>query len=243
VKSGTYPKKNSSDGDSQKKADKNRSVKVRRMEIISYFLGGAAALFLAIAGLHGSPNRSVTIFFVWMAGILTVTAGCCLWLSAEWKKPVNTTVEDRVAIKNPSPIPTPPPNAVVEKPSASSTPKPLPTPSLGPPTFSPKQIMEKIDSEIFSSEKEETKKAFVGVSVDWLLLFSGASRISNKLTVAYFAEPRSAIPLIRISVPTKGNEQLRLVEKNKRFRVRGIIDSIDPLTISLRNATFEPAPE
>jgi hypothetical protein len=45
-----------------------------------------------------------------------------------------------------------------------------------------------------------------------------------------------------MSVPLKGNERLPLTESGKKFRVKGLIDSIDPLSIELQNATFEPAP-
>jgi hypothetical protein len=135
-------------------------------------------------------------------------------------------------------------------PSPTSTPTPETSPIRAkssdeePINFTPSQIMKKIDSEMFESQKEHMRKSFIGLPVDWTLSFSSTSEIPKGSLVVYFKDSSASsfLPLVAISVPLKGNERLPLTEDGKKFRVKGVIDSIDPLTIRLRKETFEPSP-
>jgi hypothetical protein len=250
VKRETYPEKYGTDSDAKKKTDENRSIKVRGMEIISYFLGGAAAISLAIAGLHGSPNRWVTIFFVWLGGILTVTAGCCLWLSAEWKKAAKTP-EDRFAVMasvTPTPTTTFPPTTspAESKPAPSVTPAevsqaaspPKPTPFLSPSSsetnLTPTQIFDKIEA-ANALFRDDVRRAFAGLSVDWTLSFVSASPRGDSMQMFL----RDNFRLVLCKVPLKGNERFPLMEGTDRFRVRGKIEEVEILTINLKDVSIE----
>ena len=111
--------------------------------------------------------------------------------------------------------------------------------------FTPTQISERIKAERFSSDQSETAKAFAGIRVEWILLFDTAKTASKDGLLVFFVEKdaKNNFPLIICRAPMNGNEHLRLTEKGRVFRVKGMIEQASSLDITLRDSTFEPISE
>jgi hypothetical protein len=112
--------------------------------------------------------------------------------------------------------------------------------------FTPKQISEKIKGASTDWEKEDMKKAFEGLSVDWVLGYFSGRRAPNvkQLFLAFRAGPDEEV-LVMFRLPLAGNEHFLLTEPNQQFRVRGVIKSItaDRFIDLEDTATFEKFPE
>lgn len=273
-----YPKQNRPGGNPQDEPKSHGEPKIasHRKDVAAYFLGGGAAIALAIAGIIFPSRPTVAIFWFGVTGILSATSGCCFWSARErnaliiwlwllgcllvsagcfaWartnprpivEQPVVLTTEDgdrisagKTADVNPGPT--------------SPTPEPTPLPATGITNnatefnFTPKQIVDKVFKTESGWKQEEIRKAVEGLSVNWVVEYFSSSRLqlskSEKLFVAFRSEATVNAVLITFPVPLKGNEHLALTETTRKFRVRGVIESVkDSQIITLREgATFEP---
>jgi len=103
--------------------------------------------------------------------------------------------------------------------------------------------MDKIGAE-YEWLRDEKRKAFEGMSVDWTLQFFVAERRQQldgeEMSVTFISRDKDGAALVYLSVPVQGNEHLPITERDEIFRVRGIIQKIKRYGITLkRGATFE----
>lgn len=128
--------------------------------------------------------------------------------------------------------------------STISTPSAVESPAtkLSVTKLSPQQVLDKISTER-PFQRDEVAAAFIGTPVDWELFFVSASRVTratpnDKIFMA-FSDAASWRPLVLFDIPATGYEYLRLVEKDERFRIKGIIKQADGINIILENVSLE----
>jgi len=107
--------------------------------------------------------------------------------------------------------------------------------------LTPIQIYEKIEKAALNN-RDDVRRAFAGVLVDWTLSFFSASRTENTILIV-LQEIDTDYHTVLCRVPLAGNERFPLVDRGDRFRVRGTIEEVDPLSINLMDVLIEKIPD
>jgi hypothetical protein len=138
------------------------------------------------------------------------------------------------------------PSRFTEGTAPSSTPEQSPSPTMSRPAaaLTPLQIVKEVrDARPF--QREGIAQTFVGIPVDWLLIFLSANRLPEKEErwQLLFRPKDDNLDwiIVEFEIPIKENEYLRGIDKGEVFRVKGVIKEVyDPLSsILLDNVSFE----
>jgi hypothetical protein len=250
VKKGKYPKAKHP----QQKADVENNRKTHAQITRHHDIGNWMNLLLIFSGIAVAIAAMLGIFvhfrdgaiwFTWLGVVLAITAAFVWFQGLVWErdstKPAPTSSIPTVIVPvKPSPevLPSAPtyPSGDSPAPTADKPlPKPAPkhTPSSSTTTLSPREIVLKIKAASFHN-RDEVAAAFKGMTVDWELAFSSASRsgVLNDSMHTFFTDGNKNPPpypfiLVICDLPAKGNERLPLMEKTDVFRVKGTIEEAD----------------
>lgn len=242
-----------------------RPYGVRNCMNLLLILSGIAIAIAAMLGIF-VHFKDGAIWFTWLGVVLATTAAFVWFQGLVWerdgatpmRKPdssptiapatpnvplvlSSTTPAPTVTptfLNIPTPTPIPPPATAPSKHISPVTKLPVPIDSSII-SLTPAQIFAKIEAaSVFS--KDSVKAACVGLSVDWTLNFASASPSGNTM-LAFFVEKDKtfSVRMVMCKLPLKGNERLPLKNDTDRFRVRGIIEEVGGMAITLNKVSLE----
>lgn len=199
--------------------------------------------------------RGGAIWFTWLGVVLAVTAAF-VWfqglVSEHDAKPASASSPPAIAPDAPSVTPsftatperTTTPAVTAPSREKATSPKPTSTryPSSSETDLTPTQIFEKIRA-ANAFNRDHVRNAFVGLSVNWTLVFSSAVQSGDTMLVFLSDDPPSKFgETVACSLPLKGNERFPLMDQTDRFNVKGTIQEPPILGISLKNVSIEKIP-
>lgn len=110
---------------------------------------------------------------------------------------------------------------------------------------SPEQIKNHLNNSTPYLQKE-ISKSYTGVKVKWKLAFSSIHRVSgNTHRLHFFAKDSHNWSVIQVitKVDIRKYPIFRILEHEQIVTVEGVIESVDILSISLKNCSYEYLPE
>jgi hypothetical protein len=203
---------------------------------------------LLVSGMSALGAHKIPI--IWTIGIAICAAiiAICFWLT-DRELALVSKGSDVIQTIIPKPTISTPERIV---PSPTPTPEQSPSPAISRPAtaLTPFQIVKEVRA-ARPFQREGTARTFVGIPVDWLLIFLSANRLPDRLQEKeerwqLLFRPKgddnnNRDIIVELEIPIKGNEYLRGIDKGEMFRVKGVIKEIDaPLSsIFLDNVSFE----
>jgi len=220
---------------------------------------------LLILGYMLQPSHKLAATWVFFAAWVAVGLIVAIRLTQEYSadsKHVTATSPPNELDNRAAQTVTPKQSPFSERPSRftegvaapSSTPEQSPSPPINPPAtaLTPLQIVKEVRA-ARPFQRREIAKTFVGIPVDWLLIFLNANRLPDRLSEKeerwqllfrpkdHNSDNDNRDIIVEVEIPIKGNEYLRGIDKGEMFRVKGVIKEIDAQmsSIFLDNISLE----
>lgn len=192
--------------------------------------------------LHAYKKMTLTAFI--LGGAIV---GFALWVFFVVTHPA-TTVSPKIGTDGPKALDIKDNPLLHVGPLASAASSSMPTAAPTPVPrhinlFTPREIHNEM-ARTGPFELKEVGESFVNGIVEWTLLFSSVhgSRDDPAIQVDFAPEDGFPPTIICTQIPLKGNEYLGRIKSPIRFRVRGVISSVQEQTIILTEATIEQLP-
>jgi len=110
------------------------------------------------------------------------------------------------------------------------------------PRPSPTEILTQLRS-LPAFQQKEARKAYVGIKVDWRVSFSSMTEVSpfdghqsGSTHRVYLYPPEGHVPFVTVDVDIEQIPRLKVTHDETPMNVTGIISSVEPLHIELKDA-------